>query len=88
MFSIRADLVPQNADSMYAYSDSDAGLQYWYAKDLLLRILDCLPITNVSDRLDRSDLGNTVIRNDIVYIERTHCFKQLYNISSDASQLV
>jgi len=81
-------LVPENADSMYAYSGPDAMLRYWYAKDLFLSVLDRLSVTNVSDRLDRSDLGNTVIRNDIVYVEGAHCFKQLNNVDSGSNQLV
>lgn len=81
-------LVPESVDSMYAYSGPDAMLRYWYAKDLFLSVLDRLSVTNVSDRLDRSDLGNTIVRNDIVYVEGAHCFKQLNTVTAGPDQLV
>lgn len=81
-------LVSEDVSSMYAYSGPHAMLRYWYARDLFLRVLDRLSVTNVSDRLDRSDLGNTVIRNDIVYVEGAHFFKRLNNVSAGPGQLV
>jgi HNH endonuclease len=80
-------LVAESADSMYAYSGRNATLRYWYAKDVFLTVLDRLSVTNVSDRFDRSDLGNTVIRNDIVYVEGAYCFKQLNNVTAGPNQL-
>ncbi|WP_081076534.1 HNH endonuclease signature motif containing protein [Burkholderia cepacia] len=81
-------LVPERADGMYAYSGPDAMLRYWYAKDLFLKVLDRLSVTNISDRLDRSDLGNSVLRNDIVYVEGAYYFKQLNNVTAGPNQLV
>ncbi len=79
-------LVPVGGDSTYAYSGPNAMLRYWYAKDLFLSVLERLSVTNVSDRLDRSDLGNTVIRNDIIYVEGAHWFKQLNKITTGPNQ--
>lgn len=81
-------LVPESTGSMYAYTGRHALLRYRYARDLFLNILDRLSVTNVSDRLDRSDLNNTVIRNDIIYVEGAFSFKQLTEITAGENQTV
>ncbi|WP_353628871.1 HNH endonuclease signature motif containing protein [Enterobacter hormaechei] len=81
-------LMPECNDSMYAYSGRHSMLMYWYARELFLKVLEHLSITNISDRFDRSDLGNTVIRNDIIYIEGAFNFKRLNNIKRGIDQQV
>lgn len=81
-------LVPDNRNSLYAYSGSHAQVGYGYAKDLFMRLLEKLSITNISDRFDKGDLSNTIIKNDLIYVEGAHNFKQLNTVSSGPDQLV
>lgn len=81
-------LVPEEADSTYAYSGKHSQLRYYYAKDLFIRVLNKLSVTNISDRLDRGDLGNTIIRNDVIYVEGAHNFTQRNQIAFGPDQLV
>ncbi|WP_330982485.1 MULTISPECIES: HNH endonuclease signature motif containing protein [Enterobacterales] len=81
-------LIPEKSDSMYAYSGVHSILRYSYAKEFFLKILNELSVTNISDRFDKCDLGYTVIRNDIIYIEGAFNFKQLNVIVKGPDQLV
>jgi hypothetical protein len=81
-------LVPEERDSLYAYSGSHSPLRYYYAKDLFMHVLGKLSVTNISDRLDKGDLSNTIIRNDLIYVEGAHNFKQLNTVSFGPGQLV
>lgn len=79
-------LIPEHFDSMYAYSGRYSMLMYSYARDLFLKVLEKLSITNISDRFDKCDLGNTIIRNDIIYIEGAFSFKHTNNIKRGLDQ--
>jgi hypothetical protein len=68
-------LIPESSTSAYAYSGRYAQLRYWYAKDLFFKILENISIENVSDRLDRSDIGNTIITNDLIFVQGRHSFQ-------------
>lgn len=81
-------LVSGNRNSLYAYSGPYVTLSYYYARDLFLRLLENLSITNISDRFDKGDLSNTIIKNDLIYVEGAHNFKQLNTVSSGPDQLV
>jgi hypothetical protein len=81
-------LVPENSNSLYAYTGKYIGLRYNYAKELFLRILDTVSIENISDRLDRGDIGNTIVQNDIIYVEGAHVFSHLSEATKGAGQIV
>ena len=81
-------LVPEERGSLYAYSGSHAPLRYYYAKDLFMRVLEGISIINISDRLDKGDLSNTIIQNDLIYVAGAHNFKQLNDVSFGPGQLV
>jgi hypothetical protein len=81
-------LVPESTESVYAYTGRHVRLRYRYARDLFLRILDCVSIENVSDRLDRSDMGSTIVQNDLIYVEGAHNFHLLNNLAAGAGQEV
>lgn len=84
----KGNLVPEKADGMYVYSGKNSILMYWYARELFFEVLSKLSVTNVSDRFDKCDLGNTVITNDVIYIEGAFTFKLLNNLSNGADQTV
>lgn len=79
-------LVPESSVSVYAYIGRHAGLRYKYASDLFLSVLDCVSIENVSDRFDRGDVGNTIVQNDLIYVEGAHTFRHLNNLAAGAGQ--
>lgn len=81
-------LVPCHPESMYAYSGRYVQLRYRYARDLFLRILKKTSIKNISDRFDRGDLGCTIVRNDLIYIEGAHTFRALNGLTQGAGQEV
>lgn len=81
-------LVPERSESVYAYTGRYARLRYNYARDLFLRVLDCVSIENVSDRFDRGDIGNTIVQNDLIYVEGAHTFRHLNNLTAGAGQEV
>lgn len=81
-------LVPESANSMWAYTGRHSRCRYWYARDLFLSVLDRISVTNVSDRLDRSDIGNTIIRGDYIYVEGLHIFKLQSQIYDGEGQVV
>lgn len=81
-------LVPEHSETVYAYTGIHARLRYNYARDLFLHVLDGLSIENMSDRFDRGDVGNTIVQNDIIYVEGAHTFRHLNNLNAGAGQLV
>ncbi|MHA6896411.1 hypothetical protein ACQUJT_20370 [Ralstonia pseudosolanacearum] len=81
-------LLPEIKDSMYAYSGRHAMLRYWYAREIFLGVLDRISVVNISDRFDKIDLGNNVIKNDIVYFQGACCFKKIGNVSYGPGQCV
>ncbi len=81
-------LIPENSKSLYAYSGKYAQLRYWYARDLFFAVLEKLSIINISDRLDRDDLGITLVKNDIIYLEGAFSFKQENKITRGQDQIV
>lgn len=81
-------LVPECSDSVYAYTGRHRELRYRYARDLFLHVLDSVSIENVSDRFDRGDIGNTIIQNDLIYVEGVHTFRYLNNLTAGAGQEV
>lgn len=81
-------LVSEKSQSVYAYTGRYTRLRYKYAKDLFLRVLDCVSIENVSDRFDRGDIGNTIVQNDLIYVEGAHTFRHLNNLTAGAGQEV
>lgn len=81
-------LVPERSDSGYAYTGRYRELRYRYARDLFLRVLNSISIENVSDRFDRSDIGNTIIQNDHIYVEGAHTFCHLNKLTAGAGQEV
>jgi hypothetical protein len=81
-------LVSERSESVYAYTGRYARLRYNFARDLFLRVLNCISIENVSDRFDRGDIGNTIIQNDFIYVEGAHTFCHLNNLTAGAGQEV
>lgn len=70
-------IIPEERDNYCAYTGRHSRLRYWFMRDLFLSVLDKLSIENISDRLDRSDLGITLIPNDIIYVEGAHTFRRI-----------
>lgn len=81
-------LVPEHSESVYAYTGRNIKLRYNYARDLFLRVLDCVSIENVSDRFDRGDIGNTIVQNDLIYVAGAHTFRHLNHLTAGAGQEV
>jgi hypothetical protein len=88
ILDVHGHLVPEGRDSLYAYSGSYSPLRYYYAKELFMHVLEKLSVTNISDRLDKGNLSNTIIQNDLIYIEGAHSFKRLNTVSFGPGQLV
>lgn len=80
-------LLLENIGTRYAYTGHHAALRYHYAREIFLQIIEHLSITNISDRLDRNDLGNTIISNDIIYAGGAIDFKRIDKTRSGEGQL-
>ncbi len=80
------NLIPEENEKYYSYAGRNNILRYDYAKELFLHVLKKLSIENISDRLDRSDIGSSLIPDDIIYIQGAHTFQKLNDNNTGCSQ--
>jgi hypothetical protein len=82
----KGEIVFDDFEGGYAYTGRHNRLRYWLARDLFFSVLDEISVENISDRLDRSDLGITLIPKDIIYVEGLHRFRPLGKIKNGEGQ--
>jgi hypothetical protein len=80
------NLIPEENGKYYSYAGRNNILRYDYARELFLHVLNKLSIENISDRLDRSDIGSSLISDDIIYIQGAHSFQMLNNNKIGSNQ--
>lgn len=71
--------LPTKTDTFYKYEGPYILTRYGYMKDALLTLIERLPITNISDHLDRGVILPSIIPGDFIYVEGAHSFSRLTN---------
>lgn len=68
---------PTSTRTYYKYEGPNIQIRYAFMKDALQRLVDKLPVTNISDYLDRGVLIPALVLGDFIFVEGAHVFKRL-----------
>jgi hypothetical protein len=64
----------EDEDLYYMYQGSNILQRYSYVSYVLKTMIQRLPITNVSDFLDKGVLGNSIVSGDFIFVQGKHVF--------------
>lgn len=76
------------AEPQSAYLGADCQTRYAFMRELFEVLLEDMSIVNISDRMDRSDLGGALETGDLIYIQGAHTFRLENPKASGPGQIV